>query len=252
VRVLELGDETRFGLEAAHEGRLVDELGSDDLDRHFAPDRGLVGAEDDAEVAPADLFAQLVASNGAAERDSRQRRRQPVDPKQREVRGEPVEEELEDVYGAADALEPILPERLGLPARLTCCERSVRVGGEEHLPAMARGEDSPGPVEHGAEVVAVAALDLSHVDRHPHEQRSGLGQVDGRQLALDLLGGRDGCADVGEDRVDPVADAFDDASSRALEGRPHDPVVPLDGGPHVLGLQLPEHGRVLDVGEQER
>ena len=48
--------------------------------------------------------------------------------------------------GAADALESIFPERLGLPARLACGERSVRVGGEEHLPAMARGEEPPGPV----------------------------------------------------------------------------------------------------------
>ena len=53
------------------------------------------------------------------------------------------------MYGAADALEPILPERLGLPARLACCERSVRVGGEEHLPAMARGEDRPARLSTG-------------------------------------------------------------------------------------------------------
>ena len=134
------------------------------------------------------------------------------------------------------------------PAASAACASAER----STCPPWPEARTPPGPVEHGAEVVAVAALDLSDVDRHPHEQLAGLEQVDRGQLALDLLGGRDGCADVGEDRVDPVADAFDDASSRALEGRPHDPVVPLDGGPHLLGLQLPEHGRVLDVGEQER
>ncbi len=67
VRVLELRDELCLGLEATDEGGLVDELGADDLDRHLAADRGLIGAVDDAEVAGADLLAKLVAADGAAE-----------------------------------------------------------------------------------------------------------------------------------------------------------------------------------------
>ena len=68
------------------------------------------------------------------------RRRHAVDPERREVRGEPVEQELEDVLRAADALEPELAERLRLPAAPRRRQRGVRVGGEQHLPAVRGGE----------------------------------------------------------------------------------------------------------------
>jgi hypothetical protein len=114
--MLELGDESRLRLEPAHKRRLVDELGADHLDRDLAPDRRVVRAIDHADVAAADLLAELVAPHRAAERADRGRRGHAVDPERREVRGEPVEQKLEDVLRAADALEPELAEGLRLPA----------------------------------------------------------------------------------------------------------------------------------------
>ena len=74
--------------------------------------RRLVGAVHDAEVAAADLLAQLVATHRAAERAERDRRRQPVDPERREIRWNAVEQQLENALRTTDALEPELAERL--------------------------------------------------------------------------------------------------------------------------------------------
>ena len=78
--VLEPRDQPSLGLEAADELGLVDELGTDHLDRHLPAHRRLVGAVDDAEVALADLLPQLVTPHRPAESARRHRRRQPVEP----------------------------------------------------------------------------------------------------------------------------------------------------------------------------
>ena len=251
VRMLELGDESRLRLEPAHERGLVDQLGADHLDRDLAPDRRLVRAIDDADVAAADLLAELVAPHRAAERADRDGRRHAVDPERREVRGEPVEQELEDVLRAADALEPELAERLRLPAASRRRQRGVRVGGEQHLPAVRSGEHPAGAVHHRTEVVPAARLDLPDVDRHADAQRLQPAPVGRGEQALDLAGGGDRRADVGEREVDAVADALHDPSSRRLDRAEHDPVVLGDRGAHGLRLHFPEDGRVLDIGEQE-
>ena len=134
--MLELRDQLRLRLEPADEGELVHELGRDDLDRDLAPHRGLVRAIDDPEAAAADLLAELVASHGAAERAGRDRGGQPVDSQGREVGGNAVEQQLEDVLRAADPLEPELAQRFRLPAAARRRQRRVRVGREKHLPAV--------------------------------------------------------------------------------------------------------------------
>ena len=117
---------------------------------------------------------------------------------------------------------------------------------------MRGGEHAAGPVEHGAEVIAAAPLDLTHIDRHPDGERTGFAPARGRELSLGLAGGGDGCADVRERDVHAVADAFDNPAACGLDGAEDDAVVLTDGRPHCLRVQFPQHRRVLDVGEQER
>src|SRR5262245_24220035 len=114
--MLELGDELRLRFEPANERWLIDEIGADCLDRHLTPDRGLIGAVHDAEIAAADLLAELVSAYRAAERTGQDRPGQAVDPEGREVRRKAVDEELEDVLRGSDALEPELAKRSRLPA----------------------------------------------------------------------------------------------------------------------------------------
>ena len=104
----------------------------------LAPDRGLVGAVDDAEVAAADLLAELVPAHRATERTGQDGRRQAVDSQGRKVGREAVDEELEDVLRAADALEPELAQRLRLPADRATPQCRVRVRREQHLARRAR------------------------------------------------------------------------------------------------------------------
>ena len=250
VRVLELGDELRLGLEAADEGGLVDQLRTDDLDRHLAAHRRLIGAVDDAEVAGAHLLAQLVAADGAPEASARRRRRRPVDSKRREVGRQPLDDQLEHSDRRADPLEAVLAQCLRLPAG-TGRREAVRVPGEQHLAAVRRGEQAPRSVEHGAKVVPAPPLHLARVDRHPNAERARLAPVDLRELDLDRLRGGDGGGGVGESDVDAVADPLDDLPGGRLHGTQHDPVVLGHRSPHRVRVQLPEHGRVLDVRQQE-
>lgn len=151
--------------------------------------------------------------------------------------------------------EPIPLKRYS-PSAFACqperADEAVRVSGEHHLAAVGRSEQAACPVEHGAKVVAAPRLDLARVDCHPHAQRAGLAPVDLRELDLHRLGGRDGGAGVGEGDVDAVAHPLDDLPAGCLHGTQHDPVVLGHRRPHRLRVQLPEHGRVLDVRQQER
>ncbi len=64
VWMLERRDDLCLGLETTDEGRIVGEIGTDDLDRHLTTDRGLVGAVGRARRTRADLFPQLVPTHG--------------------------------------------------------------------------------------------------------------------------------------------------------------------------------------------
>ena len=152
---------------------------------------------------------------------------------------------------AADALEPELTEGLCLPTALRRRQRSVRLGGEEHLATMSSGEHPARAVHHRTEVVPAARLDLADIDRHAHAQRLQPVPVGLREETLDFAGGTDRGADVGKRQVDAVADAFHNPTARRLDRAEHDPVVLGDYGAHGLRLHFPEDGRVLDVGEQE-
>ena len=63
VRMLERRDDLCFGLETADEGRIVGEVGTDDLDRHLATDSGLVGAVGRPRRTGTDLLPQLVPAH---------------------------------------------------------------------------------------------------------------------------------------------------------------------------------------------
>ena len=251
VRMLELRDLLRLRLEPADERWLVDELRTDGLDCHLTPNRGLVGAVDDAEVAPADLLTELVPAHRATGRTGQDGRRQAVDSQRRIVGREAVDEELEDMLRASDALEPELAQRLRLPATARRRECRVRLRREQHL-APVRGREHPaGPIEHRAEVVRATRLHLADVDRHPHAQRLQLALVDGSEFALDLACGGDRSTRIREDEIDAVAHTLHEPPAGRFGGARHDPVMLRDRRAHGFRFQRPEDGRGLDVGEQE-
>ncbi len=117
---------------------------------------------------------------------------------------------------------------------------------------MTGRHDPADPVERRAEVVAVTVRRRALVDRHPHEQRS-VGRPDlarQRQLRvdrrLDRVDGR------GEHGVDAVAGALEHRAGTRFDGTRQQLVVAGQCQLHCVRVGLPECGRVLEVGGEER
>ena len=117
---------------------------------------------------------------------------------------------------------------------------------------MAEREDARDAVERRAEVVAVALLGRPAVQRHAHPQRTRRAPRFGVQRALRGQRGGERSAGVGEDRVDAIADRFEDHATRAprspgagwRRGAPGLPASP------ALVL-LPQLRAAFNIGEQE-
>ncbi len=116
---------------------------------------------------------------------------------------------------------------------------------------MRGGEDTGAPIERRTEEVVCPRLHLSRIHRHPHPELPHLPPVLCLQPALTRFHRRDRVAHRGEDGGKPVAAAVEDASSRLLDAGDEDPLVSLQHPGHRLGVQFPEHRRVLHIGHEE-
>ena len=231
MRVLELRDESRLRLEPAHERGPVDELGADHLDRDLAPDRRLVGAIHDADVAAPDLLAELVAPHRAAEGADRWAAAGDRSGAAGSPRGGPSSRSWKTCCGLPMPLNRNSP-------RAFACQPPRDVDSA----ACASAESSTCPPCAAASIRPARFITGRSSHRRaprPPRRRPPCGRADqavpvrvGEQ-ALDLAARGDGRADIGEREVDAVADALHDPSSRRLGRAEHDPVVLGDHGAHV-------------------
>ena len=123
---------------------------------------------------------------------------------------------------------------------------------DEDLAAVADREEARHPVEHRSEVVAVAALGGSGVDRHPDAERPGC--APGVRGKRPLSGDRrpDRGVDAVEHGKQPVAGRLDDGPAGSFDRGCEQAIVGFERDGHRLAMVLPEAGAALDVGEQER
>ncbi len=127
--------------------------------------------------------------------------------------------------------------------------RSTR---HQYLPAVCGGFQAGRPVDDRPEVIAVALLAgtgmQAHADQDWPARRPGL-------RTQRLLSGQDR-GDCGwcrpERRAEGVAYRLEDITARGLDGRPEDLVVAAERDRHWRRLGLPQPGRALDIGEQQR
>src|SRR5919204_4200949 len=127
----------------------------------------------------------------------------------------------------------------------------MRVRRQQHLTSVPSRENATGPVEYRPEVIAAARLYLPDVNGHADAQWSRFAPVRGGEPALDLARRGEGGSDIGEGKIDAVADTLDNAPSGRLH-RCHDDAVMLgDRGAHRARVHLPKNSRVLYVGEQK-
>src|SRR5919204_2825953 len=110
----------------------------------------------------------------------------------------------------------------------------MRVRRQQHLTSVPSRENATRPIEHWPEVIAAARFYLPDVNGHADAQWSRFAPVRSGEPALDLARRGDGGADIGEGKIDAVADTLDNAPAGRLH-RCHDDAVMLgDGCAHRL------------------
>jgi hypothetical protein len=119
-----------------------------------------------------------------------------------EVGGQIAEDDLEEVLGAIEVLEPVLAEiaQRDVGGQLVG-DQLARGAGDEHLRTMAGRADPRRAVHVQADVIVVADLGLAGVDPHPHAHVDVLGPALGgeRALGADRGGDRVARADEGDE-----------------------------------------------------
>jgi hypothetical protein len=122
------------------------------------------------------------------------------------------------------------------------------------LSALRERTDPSGAIHRGSEVVAVALVRLSGVDRDPHPQRDVVAPTFGLERAIEIDRGCDGVGRAAEDRKRCVALAFglDQVPAAFCDDACDQPVVPFQDVRHRGGMRLPQLRGTFDVAEQER
>jgi hypothetical protein len=240
-------------------------------------DAGLAGAartRDGHEPVIGDERAQLDDVRFATE-ERRSERWQGVVPtvdrgQRRELGRQLRVDELPDRRELVDALQPMLPQvdqlevaaapavssavadDLPHRARRLVVEGVDRRLAQQDLAALASGHHPRRAVHLQPVVVAGAHLGFARVDPHADAE---LG-VDRPDLALQRELRLAGRVDRGARRVEGGAEAVtpfgEHVATVAADDREHQRVVSLERRPHGQRLVVPQLGRPLDVGEQER
>jgi hypothetical protein len=176
-------------------------------------------------------------------------------PERRKRRREIRVDQLPDVFGSPEILEPMLAEVDDCgPRREVVVDQSRGRCRQQHLPAVPSGPNPGAAVERLAEVAVIAQLGFTGVHRDAHAQlrtaRPGLGSEG--LLSRKRSG----------DRVGRTAEGTHDAVTFALLDRPHPTVgddrviqqLIMAGNRHRhrLGRVLPSPSRCLHVAQHER
>ncbi|HLW12350.1 MAG TPA: hypothetical protein VKU81_06600 [Casimicrobiaceae bacterium] len=122
----------------------------------------------------------------------------------------------------------------------------------QHLSAIGGAHDARGTVDGAAEEVVVAALDDAGVQSATDMQRDGVFALRLADRLLQRYRGADRIEGIAECCVESIAGRLDDEPSPGFDGTPRERIMAGEGGPHALGLLLPEARAAFDVGEQER
>ena len=188
------------------------------------------------------------------------RRRQPVRParsvrqrgQSREVRRQIADDELEEVLGVIEVLEPVLPEIPQRDAgRQLVGDQCARGARDQHLPAVPGRADPRRAVHVQAHVIVLPDLSLAGVDTHPHAHLDALGPRLGGERPLRAHHRGDRVARPREGDEERVTLRVDLAAVVLVERRPQQPLMLAEhlGVAAAQARQQPR--RSLDVGEQK-
>ena len=196
----------------------------------------------------------------AADRPVR-RRRQPVRPtgsgrqrgQRREVRRQIADDELEEVLGAIEVLEPVLAEIPERDVRRQLVgDQLARGARDQHLPAVSGGADPRRAVHVQTDVIVLPDLRLAGVDAHPHAHVDALGPTLGRERPLRAHRGGDRVARPREGDEERVTLGVDLATVVLVERRPQQALMLAKHLGVAAAQPRQQPRRTLDVAEQER
>ena len=131
-------------------------------------------------------------------------------------------------------------------------QRFMHGSGEEHLTAIARGEEPRQPVEGGSKVVtARRRLGRAQVKTHPHPNQVRLRPGFGVQCLLRGDGCGDGRGWIAKGGLKGIADRLEVPAVMGANRFFENGIVTGQYLPHAGSVVFPETGRALDVGEEK-
>ncbi len=230
-------------------GELVGHLGAD-LEGEScladAPD----AAQRDEPVGPhqvGNIGQQLIATDERGQLLRQVAGERPQASKRRELRPEPIGDDLMHRHPPTETAESMVAER---PERQSIPQQHLGRVGHHDLSAVGGRHQPRRTVHLRAEVVAISLGRLAGVQTDPHLE--GDGSRLGEQLLLDLHGSL-GSVRCRRERCTETVAAGGEHVAAVLFDRPaHDAVVDLQRRRHLRRRFLPQPRRILDVAEQER
>ena len=127
----------------------------------------------------------------------------------------------------------------------------VRRAEHEDLATMTDRKETGGAVERRANVVPIALFGLAGVQGHPHPQTAGQRPGLSGQRALRVEHGGQRVRSRRKRRVERIPHGLEDVAAVLGDGGAQEIVVPAEGGPHRLGMLLPQPGATLDIREEK-
>ena len=161
--------------------------------------------------------------------------------------------DLDDALRSTEVAQSVLAEIAQRDLRADVIAHEIGAGGRRHdLSAVRRRGDASGTVHRRAVVVAVTHLRHPGVQTHPDLQRLGEHPLLAGQRALRVDRSRHCVGCSAERSVQAIAGGLHHMAVALLHRASQDLVVARQRIAHRLGMLLPEAGRALEIGEQER
>jgi hypothetical protein len=170
----------------------------------------------------------------------------------RKARRQARRDELIDLLRPGQILEPVLAEIEQARLRRQLAVSHVGRGRRDQDLAAIRDPEKPRTAVHAlAEVVVVARLGRTGMDRHADLDAADVREILAAERLLGGQGRRDGIGRRDESGVERVAGGAEHVPARPQQRLAHEVVVAGHGDAHGFGPRLPALGRALDVGDQE-
>ena len=155
--------------------------------------------------------------------------------------------------GRAEVLQAVRAERLdACQRRQVIAAEVVRRLGQQRLAAVACRQQTRNPVQRRAEIITVAQLDRTRMERHAHAELGSFRPRLPVNRTLRVEGRRHRVGRRVERRAEGIAAGLENVAVVIVDAMAQQGVVARKGGAHRHGVRFPQPRAALDVGEEQR